>query len=152
MSVQISTGVDVFNFYVIFQLDLNIPVGAITGIDYHQDAKFSVHVSDVIFILFTTVFNYHEKTMCILCLDYATCICINNYSRIASYSSADFFILRRIYITHVDSINYIVVSSLRITSYINTIRGDFKYLFFITSQLLWTSYGIVFNYDIPFLT
>jgi hypothetical protein len=83
-----------------------------------------------------------------LCLDYATCIWINSYSRIANYSSADFVILRHIYIIHVDSINYTVVSNLRITSYINTISCDFKYLFFITKQLPWINYDIVFNHDI----
>ena len=69
MSIHISSDIDVFNFYVLFHFDLNSPAGAITGIDYHQDAKFNVHVSDVIPIFFTTVFNYHEKTICILCLE-----------------------------------------------------------------------------------
>ena len=91
MSIQISTDVDVFNFYVIFHFDLNIPVGAMTGIDYHQDAKLNVHVSDALSILFTTVVNDHEKTICILCLDYATYIWINNYSRVVNYSIAGFF-------------------------------------------------------------
>jgi hypothetical protein len=103
VSILISSDIDVFNFYVIFHFDLNSPVGAITVIDYHQDAKLSVHVSDVISIFFTTVFNYHEKTICILCFDYATYIWINNYIRIANYSSAVFFILRHIYIIHVDN-------------------------------------------------
>ena len=144
MSIQISTDTDVFNFYVIFQPDFNIPVGAITDIDYHQDA----HVSDVISIFFTTVSNYHRKTICSLCLDYVTYIWISNYSKIANYSSADFFIRRHIYSIYADSINYIFVSNLWNTSYISTISGDFKCLFFVTNQLPWTNYDIVFNHDI----